>query len=71
LLRKERAALVHEALGRLSEEHRTILVLREMEQMDYENIAAVLEIPVGTVRSRLHRARMELRVELREAVEVQ
>jgi RNA polymerase sigma-70 factor (ECF subfamily) len=71
LLRKERVALVQEALGRLSEEHRTILVLREMEQLDYENIAVILEIPVGTVRSRLHRARIELRGELSETVEMQ
>jgi len=70
LMRKERVAQVQEALSRLSEEHRTILVLREMEQFDYEHIAAILELPVGTVRSRLHRARIELREELREAVEV-
>lgn len=71
LLRKERVSQVQAALKRLSEEHRTILVLREMEQLDYENIAAILEIPVGTVRSRLHRARLELKEELSEAVEMQ
>ena len=49
------------ALKQLSREHRDVLVLREYEQMSYEEIAAVLEVPRGTVESRLHRARGELR----------
>jgi RNA polymerase sigma-70 factor (ECF subfamily) len=64
LLREERAVLVQRALARLSDEHRTILVLREIENCDYEQIAQVFEIPVGTVRSRLHRARLQLKDEL-------
>jgi RNA polymerase sigma-70 factor (ECF subfamily) len=48
------------ALGRLSATHRTILVLREFAELDYEEIAEELSIPVGTVRSRLARARSEL-----------
>jgi RNA polymerase sigma-70 factor (ECF subfamily) len=57
---------VQAALERISEEHRAILVLREMEGFCYEKIAEVLDLPVGTVRSRLHRARMALREELEE-----
>lgn len=68
MLRDERAALVHKALGMLSEEHRSILILREMDNCDYEQIAETLEINVGTVRSRLHRARTQLRERL-EALE--
>jgi RNA polymerase sigma-70 factor (ECF subfamily) len=49
------------ALGRLSPEHRVVLVLKELEGQKYEDIAAVLDVPIGTVRSRLHRARLELR----------
>jgi len=64
LLREERAVLVQRALGRLSEEHRTILVLREIDDYDYDEIARVLELPVGTVRSRLHRARLQLKEQL-------
>lgn len=64
LLREERVAEVRQALDNLSSEHRTILVLREIEDCDYDEIASLLTIPVGTVRSRLHRARMELRREL-------
>lgn len=61
LQREERARQVHAALAAISEEHRAILVLREMEGCCYETIAEILELPVGTVRSRLHRARMQLR----------
>lgn len=65
LERRERAAQVHEALGQLAAEHRAILVLREMEGCSYEQIAEVLDVPVGTVRSRLHRARLQLRDQLK------
>jgi RNA polymerase sigma-70 factor, ECF subfamily len=64
LRQEEDRMLLEQALGQLSDEHRTIIVLREMEDMDYEQIATVLEVPVGTVRSRLFRARMQLRDEL-------
>jgi RNA polymerase sigma-70 factor, ECF subfamily len=64
VLRQERAELLAKALGGLSAEHRAILILREMEGRDYEQIAQILDLPVGTVRSRLHRARAHLRIEL-------
>lgn len=66
--RTERAQQVHNALNQLSEEFRTILVLREMEDCDYETISEMLEIPIGTVRSRLHRGRTMLRDYLRESI---
>ncbi len=64
MLRRERVSLVRQALGELTEEHRSILVLREMEDQSYENIAEILEISIGTVRSRLSRARRQLKVTL-------
>lgn len=64
LLRGERVDLVRAALDRLSAEHRSILVLREMENYAYEDIAEVLAISIGTVRSRLSRARTQLRTTL-------
>jgi RNA polymerase sigma-70 factor (ECF subfamily) len=48
------------ALQRLSEDHRIIICLKDIEEMSYEDIAQTLAIPIGTVRSRLHRARAEL-----------
>jgi RNA polymerase sigma-70 factor (ECF subfamily) len=49
------------ALSRLSPEHRAVLVMKDMEGQKYETMAEVLQVPVGTIRSRLHRARLELR----------
>jgi RNA polymerase sigma-70 factor, ECF subfamily len=54
------------ALATLSEEHREVVVLREFEAMSYDEIAAVLGVPRGTVESRLHRARQELRTVLQD-----
>lgn len=63
-LRREQIDLVHAALAELSVEYRQILVLREMEGCRYDEIAKILELPVGTVRSRLFRARLQLRDQL-------
>ena len=65
-LRREQARHLRAALARLPEHHRTILLLREMEGLDYEAIAQTLELPIGTVRSRLARARKALAELLRE-----
>lgn len=65
----ERATHVHRALAALSAEYRQVIVLREMDGCKYEQIAEMLELPVGTVRSRLFRARLELRDRLAPVVE--
>ena len=52
---------VRRALGQLSEEHRQVLLLRYMQELDYAEIAAALEISEGTVKSRISRAKMRLR----------
>jgi RNA polymerase sigma-70 factor (ECF subfamily) len=52
------------ALQQIAPENRQIIVLRELEQMSYQEIAAALAIPMGTVESRLYRARIELRQRL-------
>lgn len=57
----EQGRRIQEALSRMSPEHRAVLVLKDMEGQKYESIADVLQVPIGTIRSRLHRARMELR----------
>jgi RNA polymerase sigma-70 factor (ECF subfamily) len=54
-------AAVQRAFDRLGEEHREILLLVAVEELTYEEAAAVLDIPIGTVRSRLSRARTALR----------
>jgi RNA polymerase sigma-70 factor, ECF subfamily len=57
----EAALCVREAIGRLDASEREVLMLREFEELSYEEIAGVLRVPVNTVRSRLFRARMALK----------
>jgi RNA polymerase sigma-70 factor (ECF subfamily) len=64
LMAQEQVDQVQSALADLGAEHRKILVLRELEGCSYEVIADILELPVGTVRSRLFRARMHLKERL-------
>lgn len=60
----ERSALVRAAIERLTPTLRVVLQLRDGEDMNYDEIALVLAVPVGTVRSRLHNARAALAKEL-------
>ncbi|MGL4422827.1 MAG: RNA polymerase sigma factor [Gemmataceae bacterium] len=59
--RQESILQVRDALERLSPEHRTVLMLKDLEGYKYEEIAALTGQAIGTVRSRIHRARLELR----------
>ena len=61
LSQEESIGLLRRAMERLSDEHRNILVLREMDGLDYDAISEILDLPIGTVRSRLHRARLQLK----------
>src|SRR5262249_17314788 len=61
LERAEQEQRVQHALSRLSSEHRAVLILKDMEGQKYETMADILGVPIGTIRSRLHRARAELR----------
>ena len=69
LERGEREERIQQALGALAPDHRTIVVMKEFDDLRYEEIGAMLGIPVGTVRSRLHRARCELRERLRDLMD--
>lgn len=55
---------IQEAISHLDEDHRVIVLLRDVEDMSYEDIGEILDLPEGTVKSRLHRARNELRTRL-------
>jgi RNA polymerase sigma-70 factor, ECF subfamily len=67
LLGKEDAERVQAAIDQLSTEFREVILLREFEELSYQEIANVLNCPAGTVMSRLGRARAKLRVLLVEA----
>jgi RNA polymerase sigma factor (sigma-70 family) len=57
---------VRDAFARLDEDHREVLMLREYEQLSYDEIAELVKIPINTVRSRLFRARAELKALLEQ-----
>jgi RNA polymerase sigma-70 factor (ECF subfamily) len=57
---QETQKLVHEALRRLSPELREAVILRDLQDLDYKDIAKVLNVPEGTVKSRINRGRTEL-----------
>jgi RNA polymerase sigma-70 factor (ECF subfamily) len=61
---EQTARMVQEAIGTLGEEQRVVVVLRDLEDLSYEEIATVTGLPVGTVKSRIHRARATLAARL-------
>jgi RNA polymerase sigma-70 factor (ECF subfamily) len=62
---RERSEQVLAAMGRLDAEYRAVLVMRDIEGFDYQQMAEVLGLPLGTLKSRLFRARLALRDELK------
>lgn len=67
----ERVGQIRAAINRLGDDHRRVLVLREIDGRSYDEISEILDLPVGTVRSRLHRARMELRDQLKDMLQAE
>ncbi len=65
---KEREAAVQQAILELDGAQRQVVLLRDMEGFSYEEIADLLDLPLGTVRSRLHRAREELKRRLEKVL---
>lgn len=65
-LQAELAKKIDEAFAQVPEKHREVLILRELEGLSYEEIARVLQVPKGTVMSRLHHARVKLQELLSE-----
>lgn len=61
---------IEKAIKNLNPEYREVFVLKEINGLNYEEIAVQLKIPVGTVKSRLNRARLELREKLRRKLEM-
>jgi len=57
----ERLRVVSDAMDRIEPEDRALLVMRDIDGLDYNEMASVLEVPLGTLKSRLFRARMALR----------
>src|SRR5499427_5630168 len=67
-IRNEREGRIMNALGEIKQEYRVALVLREIEELSYEEIAITLSISIGTVKSRIARGREELRHRIRDLI---
>jgi RNA polymerase sigma-70 factor (ECF subfamily) len=63
---QERLALLHAQLDRLPEKYRLVLTLRYLQHLSYAEVAAALDMPMGTVKTHIHRARRLLRERLRQ-----
>lgn len=69
VLRQERHVLVREAIEKLPEHYRQVIVMRHQEERSYEEIAQILNIPLGTVKARIFRARELLKKMLKPALD--
>ena len=59
---------IHDAIDSLPEHFRIVTVLRDIEKLPYEEISNIVEIPLGTVKSRINRARLQLQKDLKELI---
>lgn len=64
LMLEDEGRYIQRAINRLEEKHKEIIILRDIQDLEYEEIAGILSIPVGTVKSRINRARESLKAEL-------
>ena len=67
---KQVASVVNASMGQLPEELRTAITLREIEGLSYEDIAEIMNCPIGTVRSRIFRAREAIAEKLRPMLDI-
>ncbi len=57
--------IIKDAVDQLSEKFKTVITLRDIQQLSYEDISEIIDVPIGTVKSRINRARLQLQVELK------
>lgn len=65
---RERDQMVRQAMQRLDDQQRALLIMRDVDGMDYQQIAELLEAPLGTIKSRIFRARLALREQLKDYI---
>jgi len=57
--------IIRQAVNQLSEKFKAVITLRDIQQLSYEDISEIIDVPIGTVKSRINRARLQLQVELK------
>ena len=68
ILSSEKSAMIRRAIENLPEKYRTAIMLRHHEERSYEEIAQVLDLPLGTVKARIFRAREMLKKSLKDII---
>jgi RNA polymerase sigma-70 factor (ECF subfamily) len=68
LASKQIQKLVQDAINELDPDHKEIVILRDIEGFSYDEIARILDLPEGTTKSRLHRARMVVKEKLKKVL---
>jgi len=68
LERKEKGEFIQKVINSLDEEHRIVVVLRDIEMLPYDEICRILKVNIGTIKSRLHRARSLLKEKLKDVI---
>jgi RNA polymerase sigma-70 factor (ECF subfamily) len=68
LVANEKRALIQWGISQLEQDRRAVLILRDFDGLDYHQIAEIISVPIGTVRSRLHRARLDLHELLKDKI---
>ena len=60
------AKQIHEAIQSLPDHFREVVILRDIQELSYEEVSSIVEVPLGTVKSRINRARLQLQEMLKE-----
>ena len=60
---------IHEAIDRLPDNYRSVIILRDIQGLSYDEISDIVEVPLGTVKSRINRSRLQLQLELKDLKE--
>ena len=60
------AKRIQYAIKALPEHFKTVIILRDLQEFSYEDISSIIDVPIGTVKSRINRARLQLQTELKD-----
>ena len=60
---------IHEAIDKLPDNYRSVIILRDIQGLSYDEISDIVEVPLGTVKSRINRSRLQLQLELKDLKE--
>ena len=57
--------IIRNAIDQLTDKFKTVILLRDIQELSYEDISSIVGVPIGTIKSRINRARLQLQIELK------